>query len=76
MFCKNYRFILFSLVFLATTFVSCNNRNRGEWRVSDVSKDTFLNAETNISDAITMIFKIQGHIDDSIKVQGVAIADA
>lgn len=69
---NNYRFILLFIGLLAT-FVSCNNNNRGVWQVSNVSKDTLLNAETNIHDATTMILTIDGHTDDSIKVHGIAI---
>ena len=73
MLCKNYSFILFSIGLLSSTFVACDNRNRGVWQVTDVSKDTLLNAETNINDATTIILEIEGHTDDSIKVQGVAV---
>ena len=54
-------------------FSSCNTKNRGEWEVEDVSKDTLFNAETKITDATTLILKINGHSDDSIKVCGIAI---
>lgn len=74
MFCKKIIFSLMLTGFLAAVFVSCNTKNRGEWDLSDVSKDTLLNAETDVSDATTLILQIDGHTDDSIKVHGVAIA--
>lgn len=47
----------------------CHTKNRDEWNVYDVSKDTLLHAETNISDVTTLILKIDGHTDDTIKIQ-------
>lgn len=74
MFCKKFIFLLALTGFLASVFISCNTKNRGEWEVSDASRDTMLNAETNVSDATTMILKIEGHTDDSVKVHGMTIA--
>lgn len=73
MFENNYRFILLFVGFLSTATVSCNNRNRGVWQVPDITKDTLLNAETNIKDVTTMILKINGHTDDTIRVHSIAI---
>ncbi|WP_139351057.1 hypothetical protein [Sphingobacterium sp. CZ-UAM] len=61
-------FFIFSLV-----FISCNTKNKGEWKVADISRDTIFSAETGVRDATTMILKIQGNSDDSIKVHGFSI---
>jgi len=41
--------------------------------VADISRDTIFSAETGVHDASTMILKIQGNSDDSIKVHGFSI---
>ncbi|MCW2264044.1 MULTISPECIES: hypothetical protein [Sphingobacterium] len=74
MFCEKVIFALVLTAIQTAIFVSCNTQNRGEWEVSDASRDTMLNAETNVSDATTMILKIEGHTDDSVKVHGMTIA--
>ncbi|MEN5055138.1 hypothetical protein [Sphingobacterium kitahiroshimense] len=74
MFCNKFIFALVLTAIQTAIFVSCNTQNRGEWEVSDASRDTMLNAETNVSDATTMILKIEGHTDDSVKVHGMTIA--
>lgn len=70
MFCNKFILPLLLGGFVTAGFVSCNTKNRGEWEVSDVSKDTLLQAETEVSDATTLILKIDGHTDDTIKVHG------
>lgn len=74
MFCKKFIFLLALTGFVALGFISCNTKNRGEWEVSAASRDTMLNAETNVSDASTLILEIEGHTDDSVKVHGISIA--
>jgi|GEM_PF-1057968 len=74
MFCKKFIFALVLTTILTAIFVSCNTKNRGEWQLSDMRKDTLFTAETNVSDATTLILQIDGHTDDSVKVHGMTIA--
>ncbi|MEJ5092090.1 hypothetical protein GEO21_18840 [Sphingobacterium faecium] len=74
MLCKKFNFALVLTAILTATFVSCNTKNRGEWQLSDMPKDTLFISETNVSDASTLILEIDGHTDDSIKVHGISIA--
>lgn len=73
-FYKKFNFALVLTAILTAIFISCNTKNRGEWEVSDASRDTMLNAETKVSDATTLILQIDGHTDDSVKVHGMTIA--
>lgn len=74
MFCKKFIFAQVLTAILIAIFVSCNTKNRGEWQLSDMRKDTLFIAETDVSDATTLILEIDGHTDDSIKVHGISIA--
>jgi hypothetical protein len=74
MFCKKFIFAQVLTAILTAIFVSCNTKNRGEWQLSDMRKDTLFIAETDVSDATTLILEIDGHTDDSIKVHGISIA--
>ncbi|UPZ35553.1 hypothetical protein MUB18_15745 [Sphingobacterium sp. PCS056] len=62
MYCKKFIFAQVLTAILTAIFVSCNTKNRGEWQLSDMRKDTLFIAETD------------GHTDDSIKVHGISIA--
>ncbi|WP_084290120.1 hypothetical protein [Pedobacter nyackensis] len=62
------------LLFLALPmffFASCENR--GEWVISDVSKDTLLIAETRVKTPTALLLEISGHVNDSIEVRGVRL---
>lgn len=71
MFCKKFIFAQVLTAILTSIFVSCNTKNRGEWQLSDMRNDTLFIAETNVSDASTLILEIDGHTDDSIKLHGI-----
>lgn len=53
--------------------ISCDNKNKGEWVVKDVSKDTLLTAETNIQSPSKLILQISGQVDDSIEVRSMRL---
>lgn len=52
---------------------SCNQNNKGEWTISDASRDTLLTAETNVTTPSTLILKVSGQTDDSIMVHSIVI---
>ena len=66
---KKNLFLLLSCILLT----SCNLNNKGEWIISDVSRDTLLTAETRVTSPSTLILKVNGQTDDSIMVHSIVI---
>ncbi len=67
--------VLYIAFFFVTILVisSCNARNRGEWIITDVSKDTILTAVTKVKKCNRLILEITGETDDSIKINSIEI---
>jgi UDP-glucose 6-dehydrogenase len=63
-----------SMLLCSMLLISCDPKNRGEWIIQDVSKDTVLTAITNIKNCNVLILKITGQTDDSIMVRSIPIA--
>lgn len=63
------------LLYLIPLFflISCDQKNRGEWLIADVSRDTLLIAETDVKTPTTLLLKISGQVDDSIEVSSIKI---
>lgn len=53
--------------------VSCNSKNKGEWIVSDISRDTLLIAETSVHSPNVLFLEISGQTDDSIEVRSLRL---
>jgi hypothetical protein len=64
---KNVFFLGIVICFLT----SC--KNKGEWVISDFSKDTILTANTRVITPAALILEISGYASDSIEVKSVKI---
>jgi hypothetical protein len=58
------------VMFLLT---SCDKHNKGEWIITDVSKDVLLTAETNVKMPTTLILQISGYANDSVEVRSMRL---
>ena len=54
-------------------FLTSCEQNRGEWIITDVSKDTILIAETKVKSPTTLLLEISGQVNDSIEVSGIRL---
>ncbi|MNK09421.1 hypothetical protein D3C87_273800 [compost metagenome] len=62
-------FLSLPIFFLA----SCDPKNKGQWVITDVSKDTLLIAETKVRHPSTLILEISGQVNDTIEVHGMKL---
>ncbi|WP_257669161.1 hypothetical protein [Parapedobacter tibetensis] len=54
-------------------FSACGASNKGEWQITEISKDTTLKAQTRIKHSNRLILDITGETDDSVRINGVVI---